>query len=264
MNPLRYSLRIAAAAAILALATSTARAQIGTVPDSVDHYKTYKVVPMTFDLNIPVFLEDQFGPEEMIVKRLEQFANPVNKNNEGVYFPDLHYSWWRIEPTVPLPAYPTYDVIVGNQFGQGQRWKLGRPLWLLAPASKNDPTGGPIPRGDHYKCYEALDAPVLQKPVDLFDQFGQRPAHVDTARCLCNPVRKYHGGQYYPHRYPDTHLACYRIDPLAYDRFPMWRDQFYQGQLQILNDCWLCVPSSKQIVTSVKSSTWGRLKQLYQ
>lgn len=229
----------------------------------LDHYHTYKVEQLITSGQV-VTLRDQFGVETVPVRYLDQFANPVSKNGEGIQDPLTHLSWWVID----YPE-PERRVLMHNQFGD-QDWKVGNARYLLAPArkSRTQPPTEPLPTNrNHFKCYEVLSGPVLQKDVVLDDQFGHRTAVVDTPRYLCNPAEKRtQTGLIFPIVDPVTHLACYDLRPIQPYNIPVFiHDQFFASPspINLLYDLLLCVPSQKEIVVPTEKSTWGRLKGQY-
>jgi hypothetical protein len=252
----RSILSLAGVALLLAVGSTAAFAQAGL---PIDHYKVYNVEP-NVPLNLPVLLTDQFGQHPVDVMFLERFANPVDKNNEGIIDPILHYAWWRINSPEPPRA-----ALIGNQFGQDQQFLIGDGVYLLNPALKHalSPTE-PLPIANHYKCYQAVGQPILHE-VSLTDQFGTRTAMVLEPQLLCNPAEKVTpDGLVSPIVDPLAHLACYRIDPpLFYGLGAVVHDQFYFGDLRFRDDCLLCVPSTKNIIVPTEPKTWGRVKALY-
>ncbi len=248
-------------AGLLAFAGTVAHAQ--GVPVTWDHYWVYDVIPgpVLPPPAPPVRLTDQFETWDHQVLQLRHFANPVEKQHgpliSPITNPDLHYTWWEIEPH----PFQRPGIAVDNQFGP-QLLDVFAPRFLLNPARKNQP--GPPPPGNHYKCYECVGQPVLET-VYLRDQFGQRTAVVLEPQLLCNPtVKQLPGGVSYPMLDPEQHLVCYRIDPMLWAYLPYVTDQFIQDfPLEIGPDRWLCVPSYKHEPTSTSSSTWGQLKSLY-
>ncbi|HVP39469.1 MAG TPA: hypothetical protein VMS93_09835 [Candidatus Saccharimonadales bacterium] len=261
MTPARMLLCVTLAALLIPV---VAFGQTG-VP--IDHYKVYNLPPSTVTSGMVVTLQDQFGTEDMTILTLDRFANPVDKNSEGISNPVLHYSWWRLG-SLATAQYPVREVVLSNQFGSGQVIKVQKPIWLLAPALKNvppPPFSQQIPVANHYKCYEAITTPVLGKVVSLVDQFGARQAYVDSVKCFCNPVSKYVAGAAFPMVDPTAHLTCYSIKPAQFYGIPVSiEDQFRYTQIDVLDDCLLCVPSTKDFTTPAKPSTWGQLKRLYQ
>lgn len=244
--------------AVLAFAAGSATAQ---VPPHWDHYKVYQVeapVPYT----TVVQLRDQFGFSTHATHLMDWFANPVEKNHAGRIFPithpELHYSWWRIDPQ-PF----SIDIIASNQFGD-HPLHVFDAKYLLNPATKNAPVGAPIPPANHYKCYSCAGQP-LTAPLFLRDQFYQRNASQLIPVFFCTPVEKQtSSGQVYPMLDPDQHYVVYDIGP-GPGAFPAHVvDQFVEAQILMTADRFLMVPTLKHFPpTDVKSSTWGRLKQLY-
>lgn len=253
----RIVLLLAGVALAVGAGSLAASAQPGTPP--IDHYKVYNVEP-----NYPYFhsvmLKDQFGEHPVMVTVLERFANPVDKNGEGMIDPFLHYAWWRIDSPEPPRA-----ALVGNQFGQDQEFRVFDGVYLLNPAIKHaqSPTE-PLPPANHYKCYRAIGQPV-DRPVVLTDQFGTRTAVVLQPELLCNPAEKITAdGVVYPIVNPFAHLACYRIEPpIFYGLGALIHDQFFFGEIRFKEDWLLCVPSTKNEVVPTEPQTWGRVKALY-
>jgi hypothetical protein len=242
---------------LLAAGSLAASAQPGTPP--IDHYKVYNTDPIIPYFR-PVMLKDQFGEHPVMVTVLEHFANPVDKNGEGMIDPFLHYAWWRIDSPEPPRA-----ALVGNQFGQDQEFRVFDGVYLLNPAIKHaqSPTE-PLPSANHYKCYRAIGQPV-DRPVVLTDQFNTRTAVVLQPELLCNPAEKTTAdGVVYPIVNPFAHLACYRIEPpMFYGLGALIHDQFFFGEIRFKEDWLLCVPSTKNEVVPTEPQTWGRVKALY-
>lgn len=244
--------------AVLAFAAGPATAQ---VPPHWDHYKVYQVESAVLHPTV-VNLRDQFTFSAHQVHAMEWFANPVEKNHAGILYPitrpELHYAWWRIDP---LPF--SIDIIASNQFGD-HPLHVGDARYLLNPATKNAPAGSPIPPANHYKCYSCIGQP-LTAPLILTDQFNQRTASQLIPVFFCTPVeKKTSSGQVYPILDPEQHYVVYDIGPGpgAYPAHVV--DQFVDTQILMTADRFLMVPTRKHFPpTEAKSSTWGRLKQLY-
>jgi hypothetical protein len=251
MRYVRTAWALLLAAAIL-LPVGSADAQI--LPEN--HYKTYQTVGPT--MTMPIGLRDQFGLYQVDQLVLDRFANPVDKNFEGIYDPMMHQTWWDLFiPTV------TRLVTATDQFGQFQ-WTVHNARYLLLPALKNDPTGQPPPLWNHYLCYEAM-GPAPQIIVTLEDQFGGIDTVVLEGIFFCNPVEKETpDGEIFPIIDPVVHLTCYLIDdPNPYGIPLTATDQFGQWSLDAgFSDC-LCVPAFKDDVVGTEESTWGKIKGLY-
>jgi hypothetical protein len=212
-----------------------------------------------------VTLLDQFMRSTNQVSQLEKFANPVQKEHHGQTFPinrpELHYSWWRISPD-PF----SIPIIAKNQFGD-QPLTVLSSRYLLNPAKKNAPSTLPIPVANHYKCYDCQGQPItLPAPITLTDQFYTRTAQTLVPRFFCTPVEKRtQEGLIYPMTDPRQHYTVYEIQP----GFQIWpaliSDQFITDRnVELQNDRYLMVPTDKTFPpTDTKSSSWGRLKQIY-
>jgi len=246
--------------ALLGLGAGVAQAQF-----NIDHYLVYQILNPT-PAGLQADLQDQFGPSQAILWQRDRFANPVDKahppdlpNLEELLFPDEHLSWWRFEEPYPHHG----NVLVGNQFGDDQAWELGDAEYLLVPAIKDQM--GMIQLNQHYECYVALQAPQIQVDVVLGDQFGLRPAVVGRGLYLCNPVEKLGPLPLEPSGppvFPEDHLACYEIDPMAMDEIRLVEDQVDMTggmPVELIQSDMLCVPSTKAIIPDQTPSLapWG-------
>ena len=196
--------------------------------------------------------------------QLEWFQNPTQKQVPGlppfpIHDPRLHYTWWRI---TEHPWDATVQAV--NQFGD-QTLHVGRPLYLLNPALKNE-TGPPLLPANHYKCYECQGPPV-DRPVTLTDQFGIWQTTAVVPRFFCNPVRKTNlaNGNVYDIVDPEQHYVYYELVPPDPRIFTgVVTDQFIQQRpLDLTEGRYLGVPTTKERVTSARNDTWGKLKLMY-
>jgi len=260
-QPLRMLLTFGLFVALVAFTGGRAAAQ---VDPNWDHYKVYDAQPkVTFTM--PVVLTDQFQQALTVVQYLDRFANPVQKDHAGVIYPinhpELHYSWWKVADQPYSGA-----VIASNQFGD-YPLQIGPLLYLLNPANKSETAGVPpqFPFGNHYTVYACTGDPVVASLV-LTDQFYTRTANVLIPTYFCVPAQKQtSNGAIYPILDEAQHYVVYEIE--AYEAtYPVTiTDQFLQDfPILMANDRWLMVPTIKHLPpTETKSSTWGRLKQLF-
>jgi hypothetical protein len=240
---------------ILLLQAVPAQSQVPGFLDN--HYLVYDV-PEVYTVPGPVMLDDQWGHSEHPVLDLDKFANPVDKNGEGIINEILHQTWWLIDD--PQPG---RQVFLENQFGP-QDWFVQNGRYLVLPASKNVPTPLPPETGQHYKCYEA-QGPPMDLPVDLVDQWGGVFGSVMEPRYFCNPVIKTFEGVTSPTLNDSLHMACYQLDPpmvvqqafFAWDQFGLWEP------LTAVTTEWLCVPSAKLVFVGVEEQSWGNIKKMY-
>jgi len=226
-----------------------------------NHYKVYEVANPS-QVIMPITLVDQFGVVTVDTLTLEKFAIPTEKVlSDGTVYPIedpfRHYTWWAFD----RPEF-VRRVDVLDQFG-GYSWRVRNSRYLLTPAGKNQPDYPT--NANHYKCYYADDAPVLDIQVTLHDQ-------VDTASVVvvlrgeyfCNPVEKQIPGATFPIVDDLTHLACYRVEnPTPYSVTYVVADQFGMREVALGNNTYLCVPAEKGKVVGEENSTWGRIKALY-
>lgn len=255
-NSMRKELLILLAFALVVGLGWGASAQ--TVPEN--HYLVYDIAqPITVDIFVRLFDQfDQFFPEEFSTNFLimEKFANPVDKNGEGIFNELIHQTWWVIDD-------PQANKEVGliNQFGH-QNWNVGNGRYLILPALKDMP--GAIPPWNHYKCYDA-EGPIVDVPVLLHDQWGGFGSVAVDPVLFCNPcVKELANGEVFQIVTPEAHLAVYRLDPTlmgdvpatAYDQFGIW-------QITATEAIWLVLPTEKLTVIDNETTTWGGVKSLY-
>jgi len=229
-----------------------------------DHFKAYNVTGPPLPVPIDVLLVDQFVEDppgvQGVVERLSMFSPPVEKILPGgevspiVNFED-HLMWYNLVGPVDEPQ---RTLLVTNQFGTDQEWVVKNPILLLLPSWKvqvnGAPTGHPAPADvDHYLCYEVISGPpVGLDGVTLTDQFHQEFVTVGDPMVFCNPVDKVlpdDGVGIYDN---ENHLACYDISPhLLPIPLEVWAlDQFDGSIFNVLENQYLCVPSTKKIKPS--------------
>jgi len=250
---------------VLALAATPAHAQIDPGTVNENHYKVYELLPPVPPLTTgPFGLRDQFGFTDHETAMLEKFGIPAEKHLQdatGEVFPILdpfrHYTWWEFDFTEPFVR--RVDVL--DQFG-GHSWRLRTSRYLLAPAGKNQ---ADVPEGNHYKCYEADDAPIVNIAVGLVDQVDSVGVFVLHGEYFCNPADKTVGGVTYSMVDSTAHLTCYRVENTTpYDVTDVAVDQFGNRPIVLQQNTYLCVPAVKETVVGTESTTWGRIKSLYQ
>jgi hypothetical protein len=203
-----------------------------------DHYQTYPISAATAPNGPIVQIDDQFGTQTTDLGRSIRFLVPVDKNDEGITDPISHLTCYDIVDGASAPP-----VISTNQFG-AQPLTLGDPDSLCVPTEKLI-TPGAVDV-DHYKCYEAVGAP-LDVGVSLVDQFQGRTALALDPKLFCAPASK--NGE--PIDDPDTHLTCYSTSPIGGAPGPVpILNQFLAApvQIELLEAQLLCAPSTKQLI----------------
>jgi hypothetical protein len=225
-----------------------------------NHYLVYEI-PEVFTFSGQIQLFDQFGDFQTTSVVFDKFANPVQKNDEPMWDPLLHQTWWQIDD----PVEPCNERLVAldNQFGR-QDWYVSHGRYLVLPAFKNLKPPIPTTPLNHYKCYEAL-GPALNITVVLVDQFGTYNVTVTDPAYFCNPCEKQVDGMVYPIVDSQPHFACYLLqgDWIPITLQALLLDQFGERWVTIEEPCWLCVPSEKLEVTPTEQNTWGQVKALY-
>jgi len=251
------------AVAVLSLVAGSSLAQ-GDPSYAENHYKVYELsAPVPAPVVGPVLLRDQFSSVTIDQLMLEKFAIPAEKevlDGTGEVYqivdPMRHYTWWKFDNPELVRRVDALD-----QFG-GYSWRLRNSVYLLTPAGKNQTQ---YPEGaNHYKCYVADDAPVVEIEVRLADQVDSVVVAVLQGEFFCNPVEKEVDGVIYPIVDDLTHMTCYRVDnPTPYDVVYTVVDQFGMRDIVLANNMYLCLPAEKGTVVGDVPSTWGRIKALY-
>jgi hypothetical protein len=256
-------LRGSALAACLTFVAASAHAQAGGNPPDVNptHYWSYTLIDPVIHPT-PIQVSDQFFrfPVPMYVDSLARLVNWVHKDNSPVLDTLIHYTWWNVQPKLPMQV----PVIVTNQFGQ-QPVQVEHVEFMLVPAWKNQPQ--PVqPNANHYLCYRAHGFNPPPQPHFFQDEWRQDVQYPYPMEFLCTPCMKEHNGQIYPPVDTLTHLAVYPITPQSDYFYPFIMDQFFAGPVYVWQKPleYLFVPSDKKlIITDSKKASWGRIKTLY-
>jgi len=187
-------------------------------------------------------------------------CNPVQKTvPSGVYpitNPNAHLACFPI--TTSGQSTPT--VVVTTQFGSAtlvpsQPNLLCVPSWksLTGPPGKSPTTP---PNLNHFTCYPVSEISGGYTPpssVQLQDEFASGPVPVSVNPVpseLCLPTEKVlPSGQIFPIINPTLHLLCFQVSstpiiPTVWDE-----NRFGTATVSIYSTKWLCLPSTKQIVT---------------
>ena len=254
-----------AIAAVLAVAMVgvSVRSAVAFGPLPLDHYKIYDATTTDAVFAEPVILVDQFNIDGLS-GRLDgpfRFGVPTDKNDEGIFDPSVHYTWYRVNEAQQQPI---RTVVFENQFGVGVV-DVRQPRWLLSPANKNQMPGSPLPDlRDHFLCYDAAGDELLRNVI-LDNQFGFETHILLKPDLFCNPVQKEHNGVIFPIINEIDHLVCYQFEhPDSLTLTVTTEDQFVLTNLALFQSIKLCVPSLKTGVTPTEdNSTWGRLKSIY-
>jgi len=93
----------------------------GLDPETIDHFKCYKVkvTEGTQEFEpIQVTLADQFEDKLFDVKKPKRLCNPVDKNSEGIFNPLAHLMCYTVKRTEGEPKHiKVTGIQVNNQFG---------------------------------------------------------------------------------------------------------------------------------------------------
>jgi hypothetical protein len=258
-------LKIGLAAAVVVAATAGAVASVAAAsPPSaaaaapIDHQLCY-VATAKFRGPPPVMLTNQFSTFQPKIGPFAFHCNPVVKTTPtgvfGITNPNAHLGCWGITE----PAQPMHVVQVANQFGTGilatgQPNLLCLPTWksLTGPPNKkpNQPPGL-----SHFTCYPVSLQGGSYKPpaIMLQDEFAPKPvpAQVNPVpQELCLPTQKtvLTTGKVYKIINPVMHLLCFQVSPTPIKQ-PWDENQFGTSRVHIVHTQWLCLPSTKKVIS---------------
>ncbi len=216
-------------------------------PYRLDHFRAYNVEEA---VEYKVELGGQFDDDRFRayrLDRLDHFANPVNKNREGIFDRLAHQTWYNIVEEEPIQ--PFRIVHVDNQFGE-QIFRIGHPSLLLVPARKVQESRRISPRLDHFLCYPVegvMEGAIGGGSVSLADQF--RPGEgVELLAPLFFgvPVKKRYRRTTVDIMHKDDHLTVYETSAVEHVREFGAADQFSERhRLTTVSTALLAVPSSK-------------------
>jgi hypothetical protein len=255
MRTLLQSLALASLIALTSLGTAH-----GTVGPNIDHFKCYFL--STLPGKTPVQLQDQFDPalKDVTVVRPLYLCNPTHKVHGSTtvdpMHPDEHLVCY-LTKEAEEPRFQPRDVLVTNQFDNGQKVRVVRRAALLCVPSLKSLVNSPGPSGvfntDHYRCYQ-VTRPNARVAIHLTDQFEDKNATVYRPILLCNPTTKVFAGNTTQPQHPDDHLVCYLTTedfrPVFKRLVAFVSNQFVTGgQLKVVRPTnLLCVPSGKTLL----------------
>ncbi len=261
----KVTIAVAAVAAVIcgtvAGIATAAPARPAAAPPPVDHQLCYSASASGFKIPGGVVLRNQFSPNGFspVIGSLAFHCNPVQKTvPTGQVFPITNPNAHLACFAITTPTQPTPTVQVTNQFGSatlvpGQPNLLCLPSWksLTGPPgqSPNQPPGL-----NHFTCYpvQVRSGSYNPPPVMLQDEFATTPVSAQVSPIpteLCLPTEKIVAGVDFPIINPTMHLLCFPVSQTPI-RNPVWdENQFGTSVVSIGRTTWLCLPSTKQIVT---------------
>jgi hypothetical protein len=264
LRALRLSLAISLTVVVpaaMAGAAAASQPRPAATPPPVDHQLCYTASATGFKIPAGVVLKNQFSPNGFAptIGKLAFHCNPVQKTvPTGQVFPITNPNAHLACFTITEPTQPTPTVKVTNQFGSAtlvpsQPNLLCLPSWksLTGPPGR---TPNQPPGLNHFTCYpvKVQSGAYTPPPVTLQDEFAPSPvsAQVNPVPAeLCLPTEKIVAGVDNPIINAATHLLCFPVSQTPI-RPQVWdQNQFGTSVVQISRTSWLCVPSTKQIVT---------------
>ena len=221
----------------------------GVQPDTgKNHYKTWRVTPITFTAIRQV--KDQFMTDTLDIVQLEYLSNPVRKVVFGPIVNDTtpivdfddHLTWYRAFGRDTL-----LRVEYVNQF-ESTKVEIDSVKYLLLPAQKD----GHLPPDsvDHYKAYRIRNPQLVNKGIQLEDQFDRSMGTVENVTSFLpvfflTPCQK----NLEPTYDMVTHYVAYLIPPMNFVGQPRQiTDQFFPPPgrtIDVFNSQFLLVPTRK-------------------
>jgi hypothetical protein len=209
----------------------------------LDYFQMYDVVNQEASANIKIRGQFDNGDKQYKLLYLDWFANPVKKNKEPLFDKNAHLAMYRM--FVPLIPEPTRKVEFVNQFGT-QKAIIGKAFALLAPAQKIEP-GSAFPKQlSHFAVYQVLEGTVVNKPVQLQDQFGLSKAVVMSPMAFAVPVKKSHDNNVFPIVNDKAHLVIYKVTPKIVQKNCAIKDQFKNSKIAVTQRILLAAPTIKR------------------
>ena len=231
------------------------------IESRLDHFLCYTDLKPISPEHGMVGLDDQFDAEPVKAQVLDSrlFCNPANKEHGHGHTSIIHAENHLVLYDLRHPKVPNRAVEVDNQFGKGQRLKVGQAVGLFVPTmtvyTLDDGTLGFAPTAelDHFKCYDVKGENVKQK-VSVSDEFvpEMSAAGVYAPDMLCNPVVKIHPIDSTTVTRTDIlnsddHLVCYRLRMKQSTHKIMFHNQFESRDETVVDGPkLLCAPSIKR------------------
>ena len=247
-----------AAASVAAAAPHSAASHRAAPP--VSHQLCYRTSVAGAHIPPNVRLKNQFSPGgfKPTITAGQVLCNPVTKTVVGgETFPATNLRAHLVCYKITEPTQPTPTVVVTNQFGSAKLTPQ-QPNLLCLPSWKSligipNTTAIQPPGLSHFTCYPVRVASGAYHPpaVMLKDEFTSQPvsATVNPVPAeLCLPTEKIVGTHDFPMINSVTHLLCFPVTPTPIKN-AWYKNQFGRGSLGILQTNWLCLPSTKRVVT---------------
>ncbi len=151
-------------------------------------------------------------------------------------------------------------VIVSNQFGRAKLkissvTQVCLPSWQSLSGPPNNASTAPPGLG-HFTCYSAsyVRGTTPFKPptrVLVKDEFSDRPVRVKIGapQVLCLPTTKVANAVTYPAVNPEAHLLCFAVNQTPRKSSVYDENQFGTSKLRVAKTKFLCLPSTKIVVS---------------
>ena len=249
---------------IIYLAYTCAALSVTAVADAGNHLDLYEVAKVTPSRLIKhdVTIQGRFDAARTVtdLKGPEFFSQPVGMQEKRPQDRDSCLNWYRITnaKSAPKRVLSLRDHLHGSNSYQ---LRLGSAEFLLSPARRLT-SGSPSEASDrlsYFKAYRIIEAPQVDRQVELNDSFGPSGRQVVRAALLCIPVEQWHHHEHFPIQNPKDCLVVYELQPHKHDAKTSTLDQFGLNELNIESCVWLSVPA--QIVADGSASIQGPASQ---
>ncbi len=154
------------------------------IGDPTAHLNCYKLKGRM--MKVPdVIVGNQFGEQRFTVRRPVELCVPATKDGIASELRINHFQCYTVKPAPGTPPFLKQEVTVSDQFEEGTRTRVIRPLVLCTPVDKNGE--GIVDPENHLMCYRIRDAGKQQRfipeKIEVADQFVEDSGLAVRASC---------------------------------------------------------------------------------
>lgn len=224
-----------------------------------DHYLLYGLSHQHDDHGArgqEIHLSNSFGSGYFDIGTITRFGNPVDKNQEGINFEDLHYLMYRVRGE--SHRFRPMRIVAKNQFSDRILLETRKVDRIMVPASMS--LGGSVDAladgsADAMSCYRLKRRRRYRGSVGLqdafiADQLGEyKRFAVREPRRLCSPAELASDSGEAGIVNAENHLLCYRIRSMRHQprHLPVWgidvNSLLGPAVLETTKERELCVPT---------------------
>lgn len=157
------------------------------IQDPTEHLAGYPARGGSFTRRTAQTVQNQFGTLTIDIIRPDLFLVPTAKDGVALTPPvGDHFTCYKVRRSAGAAKFTAHTVHVTDQFETVTETLL-KPIWLCAPANKNneDPTAPSHP--GHLLCYKPKGAAFPESTHQISNQFGPDSVKLIHRRELCVP-----------------------------------------------------------------------------